>query len=106
MIKPATTPLLHRLGFRTVLIGSILGGALALVAIAFLQPATPTWLMAMILVLSGAFRSVGFSAYNSLQFADIEAADMADANTLSSTLSRWPSGSASRSAPSSCASST
>jgi EmrB/QacA subfamily drug resistance transporter len=92
LIKPATTPLLRRLGFRTVLIGSIAGGALALVAIAFLHNTTPSWLAAIILVLSGAFRSIGFSAYNSLQFADIDAADLADANTLSSTFAQVAAG--------------
>jgi hypothetical protein len=91
-IKPATTPLLRGLGFRTVLIGSITGGTLALVAIAFLRATTPIWAMVAILVLSGAFRSIGFSAYNSLQFADIDAADLADANTLSSTLSQIAAG--------------
>ena len=92
LIKPATSPLLRRLGFRTVLIGSIVCGGLALVAIAFLRPTTPIWAMAMILVLSGAFRSIGFSAYNSLQFADIDPADLADANTLSSTLQQVAAG--------------
>ena len=88
LIKPATSPLLRRLGFRTVLIASIIGGALVLVAIALLQPTTPTWMVALTLVLSGVLRSVGFSAYNSLQFADIDPADLADANTLSSTLAQ------------------
>ena len=92
LIKPVTSPLLRGLGFRTVLIGSIVGGALALVAIALLQPTTPTWVMAMIFVLSGVFRSIGFSAYNSLQFADIDPADLADANTLSSTLQQVAAG--------------
>ena len=45
LIKPATSPLLRRLGFRTVLIGSIVGGALALVGIALLQPTTPAWVI-------------------------------------------------------------
>jgi predicted MFS family arabinose efflux permease len=31
-------------------------------------------------------RSIGFGAYNSLQFAEIDPAQMSDANTLSSTL--------------------
>jgi len=92
LIKPATSPLLRRLGFRTVLIGSIVGGALALVAIAFLRPTTPIWLTAMILVVSGAFRSIGFSGYNSLQFADIDADHLAEANTLSSTLQQVAAG--------------
>ena len=44
------------------------------------------------MVLSGVFRSIGFSAYNSLQFADIGADDLADANTLSSTLQQVAAG--------------
>ena len=43
-------------------------------------------MVAVLLLLSGPFRSIGFSAYNSLQFADIDPAHMSDANTLSSTL--------------------
>jgi EmrB/QacA subfamily drug resistance transporter len=92
LIKPATSPLLRRFGFRSVLIGSIIGGILMLVAIGLLRPTTPTLLIAVVLVLSGVFRSVGFSAYNSLQFADIEPKDLADANTLSSTLQQVAAG--------------
>ncbi|MCA1482088.1 MFS transporter, partial [Bradyrhizobium sp. NBAIM08] len=92
MIKPATTPLLRRLGFRSVLIASIVGGILTLVAIALLRPAAPPLLIGVVLVLSGVFRSAGFSAYNSLQFADIEPGDLADANTLSSTLQQVAAG--------------
>ncbi len=92
LIKPATSPLLRRFGFRTVLVASILGGAAALVAVAFISPTTPSGVIASILVLSGVFRSVGFSAYNSLQFADIEPTDLAEANTLSSTLQQVAAG--------------
>ena len=42
--------------------------------------------MAAVLLLSGVFRSVGFSAYNSLQFADIDPPQMSEASTLSSTM--------------------
>ena len=92
LIKPATSPLLRRFGFRSVLLGSIVGGLVTLVAIALLRPATPTLLIAAVLVLSGVFRSAGFSAYNSLQFADIDPVDLADANTLSSTLQQVAAG--------------
>ena len=85
-IKPATSPLIRRLGFRTVLVGSILGGLVVLVGIALVRPSSPLPLLCAVLVLSGVFRSVGFSAYNSLQFADVEQAGMTDANTLASTL--------------------
>lgn len=85
-IKPATSPLIRRFGFRTVLITSIGGGLLVFVAVAWIRPATPLPVIAAVLVLSGVFRSVGFSAYNSLQFADVEQSAMTDANTLASTL--------------------
>jgi MFS family permease len=85
-IKPATTPLIRRFGFRAVLIVSIGAGALVFGLIATLSPASPLPLVVVLLVLSGAFRSIGFSAYNSLQFADIDPGQMSDANTLSSTL--------------------
>jgi EmrB/QacA subfamily drug resistance transporter len=85
-IKPATSPLIRTFGFRTVLIGSIAGGLLVFLAIAMLRPGTSLVVTGTLLVLSGVFRSIGFSAYNSLQFADLDTADMTDANTLASTL--------------------
>ena len=85
-IKPATSPLIRRFGFRSVLIGSIAAGAVMLGLIALLRPDTPLVIIGVVLVLSGAFRSIGFSAYNTLMFADVEPEQMADANTLSSTL--------------------
>lgn len=85
-IKPATSPLIRRFGFRRVLIVSVAAGAVVFVGLAGLGPTTPLPIVVVVLVLSGALRSIGFSAYNSLQFADIEPDQMAEANTLSSTL--------------------
>jgi MFS family permease len=85
-IKPATSPLIRRFGFRSVLLASIVGGLLVFLGIALVRPTTSPVLIGAVLVLSGVFRSVGFSAYNSLQFADLDTADMTDANTLASTL--------------------
>jgi len=92
MIKPATSPLIRRWGFRRVIVTSSVGGALMLVACAFLRPATPAAVIAGVLVLSGATRSLGFSAYNSLQFADIPGPQMSAANTLSSTIGQLAAG--------------
>ena len=85
-IKPATSPLIRRFGFRVVLIASIAGGAVVFGLIATLSAASPLPIVVAVLLLSGVFRSVGFSAYNSLQFADIEPPQMSDASTLSSTM--------------------
>jgi MFS family permease len=66
LIKPATTPLMRRFGIRTVMLTSILASAACLAGIAFLQPTTPLPLLLGVLTLSGAFRSIGFTTYNSL----------------------------------------
>ena len=92
LVKPATSPLLRRYGFRSTLVASIAGGLLVLIAIALLRPTTPAPLTAAVLVLSGVFRSIGLSAYNSLQFADIDPVDLPDANTLSFTLQQVAAG--------------
>ena len=85
-IKPVTTPLMRRFGLRAVLLGSIPASVLCLLGIAALTPSTPLPLLIAVLALSGVFRSIGFSAYNSLAFADVEPDRMAPANTLMTTL--------------------
>jgi EmrB/QacA subfamily drug resistance transporter len=75
-IKPVTTPLMRRFGLRTVLLGSIPAGLVCLLGMAALTPTTPLSLLIVLLALSGVFRSIGFSAYNSLAFADVEPARM------------------------------
>lgn len=85
-IKPATTGLLRRLGFRTVIIGSVAGSGLSAALMAALGPHTPAVLTVLLLAASGAFRSIGFTAYNTIAFADVDAAGLTDANTLSSAI--------------------
>ncbi|MCE3556280.1 MFS transporter [Pseudonocardia sp. RS11V-5] len=91
-IKPATTPMMRRFGIRTVLLASIAVGAACLVAMAFLQPTTPLALLVGLLLVSGIARSTGFTAYNSVAFADVEAERMNHANTLLSTLQELGAG--------------
>ncbi|MBR7837049.1 MFS transporter [Actinospica durhamensis] len=85
-IKPATTPLLRRFGFRAVIVVSVCGLALTVALMATLSPSTPLVLILLLLAASGVFRSTGFSAYNTVAFADIDPAHLTDANTLSSTI--------------------
>jgi EmrB/QacA subfamily drug resistance transporter len=91
-IKPVTTPLMRRFGIRTVLLGAVVASAACLVAIAFLQASTPLPVLLAVLALSGIFRSIGFTAYNSVAFADVEPARMTHANTLMSTLQELGAG--------------
>ncbi|MFC4038403.1 MFS transporter [Dactylosporangium siamense] len=91
-IKPVTTPLLRALGFRPLIAASSAGLAATMVACALVTPATPAWAIAGIFLLSGVFRSVGFTGYNTLQFADVPAEQMNGASTLSSTVTQLANG--------------
>jgi MFS family permease len=85
-IKPATTPLLRRFGFRTVLLGAAAGSGVSIVLLATLRPDSPLLLILLLLAVSGALRSIGFTAYNTIAFADLDAAILTDANTLASAI--------------------
>lgn len=87
-IKPATTPLIRRFGFKVILGFASLASATTFVLCAFLTPETPEALTFAVLVCSGAFRSIGFSAYASLQYADIAPEQLTSANTVSATLAQ------------------
>ncbi|WP_345421958.1 MFS transporter [Pseudonocardia xishanensis] len=91
-IKPATTPLMRRFGARTVMLAALAASIAMLAAIAFLRADTPLWLVLAVLVASGIGRSVGFTTYNSIAFADVEPARMTPANTLVSTLQEISAG--------------
>ncbi|MFX1821563.1 MFS transporter [Pseudarthrobacter sp. CC4] len=85
-IKPATTPLIRRFGFKAMLVFASLASAATFILCAMLTAETPEPLTFALLVCSGAFRSIGFSAYASVQYADIAPAQLTSANTVSATL--------------------
>jgi sugar phosphate permease len=91
-IKPFTTPLMRRLGIRTVLLIALPMSALCLLGMGALQAGTPIVVMAAVLAVSGIFRSVGFSAYNSVAFSDVPTEQMTHANTLHATLQELGAG--------------
>jgi MFS family permease len=91
-IKPATTPLMRRFGIRPVLLCAIVAGAACLVGMAFLAGSTPLPVLLALLAASGIARSIGFTAYNSVAFADVPAERMTSANTLFSTLQELGAG--------------
>jgi EmrB/QacA subfamily drug resistance transporter len=91
-IKIVTTPLLRRLGFRTVLAGGVIGTLVCLVLFGLLGSDVPAAIIWTLGFASGVFRSIGFTAYNSIQFADIDQRDLGSANTLSATLAQLAAG--------------
>jgi EmrB/QacA subfamily drug resistance transporter len=84
-IKPATTPLIRRFGFRPLLIASTLGTALIVAALGFTTAATPVALIALLSLASGVTRSTGFTVYTTVGLADMVPELMRDANTLAAT---------------------
>jgi EmrB/QacA subfamily drug resistance transporter len=91
-IKPVTTPLMRRFGIRLVMLGAVLASAACLVGMAFLRATTPLPVLLVLLVLSGTFRSIGFTAYNTVAFADVPPDRMTSANTLMSAVQELGAG--------------
>jgi len=91
-MKPATTWVLRKFGFRNVLLGNGLLAALSLITIAAFSPSTPYPIMAGILFAGGLFRSMQFTAANTLGFSDVPPAQMTGANVLLSTIGGLTSG--------------
>lgn len=87
-LKPMTTWIMNAFGFRPVLLVNGLINAASIAACALIVPATPFWLIAAILFVSGMTRSMQFTALNTIAFADVEHGDMNDANTLFSTFTQ------------------
>lgn len=91
-IKPVTTPLMRRFGIRTVLIANGVASVGCFGALALVQPGVPVAVIAAILYLSGALRSIGFTAYNSLAFADVDGDELTHANTLNASVQELAAG--------------
>jgi len=85
-MKPAAGPLLRRFGFRTLLICNGVVSVATLAACALFRPGTPWWAMHGVLIAGGFFRSLQFTSFNTIAFADIRQHRMADATGFYSTM--------------------
>lgn len=85
-IKPIVSRVLNRWGFRTVLVAS--GSALAatMVGLGLITRTTPLPVIVAIAVLSGVFRSICGTSYNTLIYSDVPEPQMAHANSLAATV--------------------
>jgi len=91
-IKPATTPLINRFGFRSVLVAATLGTAVTVAALGFTSVGTPIAVIALLALISGATRSTGLTVYNTVGLADMPPELMRDANTLAATTTQLSAG--------------
>ena len=85
-MKPAAQPLLRRFGFRNTM---VINGALASLFIALCALFAPNWpslLISFLLLLGGFFRSLQFTAFNTIAYGDIPRPRMSAATSLYSTI--------------------
>jgi hypothetical protein len=83
-MKFAAAPILRALGFRNVLVvNAVISSAFVGMA-AFFTPATPHALILCVLLIGGFFRSLQFTAVNSLAYADINPPSMSQATSFAS----------------------
>jgi Arabinose efflux permease len=85
-MKFAAPPILRRFGFRSVLVvnGVLSAGFIAVCGL--FTPATPTAAIFALLIVGGFFRSLQFTAFNALGFADVERDRMSQATSFSSVM--------------------
>jgi EmrB/QacA subfamily drug resistance transporter len=85
-IKPMTTPILRRFGFRRVLVGNGLLAGAGIVACAGFEVQTSRALVVGVLVLAGMARSMQFTAQGTIAYADIDTAHKSSASALASVM--------------------
>jgi EmrB/QacA subfamily drug resistance transporter len=81
-MKPFTTPILRRFGFRATLTVDGTLSALSIVLCGFLSSESPEWAVMVLLVLTGGFRSLGLTSLFTLPFVDLAPTQRSAATTL------------------------
>ncbi len=83
-MKAVAARLINRLGFRSILVSNALIASVFLALGATFTPSTPILLIVAILLVGGFFRSLQFTASNTIAFADIDQRRMSRATALTS----------------------
>src|SRR6185436_19902001 len=81
-MKSVSTPLLRRYGFRSVMIANGVGVTLTIAACSLLGVSTPWLVTAIVLFAAGLTRSMQFTSFATLAFADVLPAQRGSAATL------------------------
>src|SRR3954452_3485910 len=84
-MKPLARPILKQFGFRKALIGASLIAAVGIGLPAAFTPAWPLPVIFALLALGGLFRSLQFTALNTLAFADVPTARLSAATSFAGT---------------------
>jgi EmrB/QacA subfamily drug resistance transporter len=82
MMKMLAPSLLRLGGFRTVLISAGIIGGVLIIANGFFTAATSHWVIVVVLLFAGFFRSLFFTSANALVFADVDNKDAGQATAI------------------------
>lgn len=82
-MKLVATRVLHRFGFKHVLIVNALLTGIFVALCALFRADTPVWIMTAVLIIGGFFRSLQFTAVNTLTYADLGPEAMSRASSFS-----------------------
>lgn len=85
-IKPATSVILRRFGFRNVMLVDGVLVTVSLVALGLVTPGTPKILLVLLLLFAGAVRSMQLTSVTTLAYADIPGPERSAASNLMSML--------------------
>jgi hypothetical protein len=91
-MKMAIPPTLRRWGFRRVLLGNGFISAMAIAGCALVGIGTPGYVVFLILLIGGFFRSLQFTSLTTLGFADIPTSRTSAATSFSSTAQQVSNG--------------
>ncbi len=85
-MKPFTTPILRWFGYRNVMNFNAMLSAGCILLCGLLLPGTPVWLMFVLLVLTGGFRSLGLTCLFTLPYVDVAPHQRTAATTMMSVV--------------------
>jgi MFS family permease len=91
-MKPATTPVLRRFGFRAVLIWNGILTAILMLGCALLFPQTPRAIILAVLFVNGLCRSMQFTCLSTLAFADVPKPELSSATSFFSMITQMSMG--------------
>ncbi len=83
-MKTLAARIIRTFGFRPVLIINGLIACVSMAACALFTPSTPLLLIMFVLIVGGFFRSLQFTAVNTMAYADVSISEMSRATTLAS----------------------
>jgi EmrB/QacA subfamily drug resistance transporter len=83
-MKTAAAPIIRKLGFKRILVGNAVLTAAFTAASALFTAATPAAVILAVLLVGGFFKSLQFTAINSIAYADIDEKDMSKATSFAS----------------------